>query len=302
LFDIVAVGADSKIKHIRYLNNLMLQTNTLPGQTNLVFRSRPAIVGYGDGQIDLVGVTTAGAIYHWRMVNGIWQNPRVISGTVSSPVLVNTGGGQLEFFAIGGDNKLYRWRFLGGTWGNWQQLPSTFTINPGKFGQGAATTAGDGTVDLAVVTNMAGVLVYHRLVEPRDDTVSLPNMPAQTFRSIGSMANTQPFISAAGKTEKFVIAGEVNSPDFKYFSLNNSTTWKTDILRGNGLGLLIGGIADLPTGAVAVAADVNGKSYFHDRMKAIGPRSDFIPMPGQSQLFWLTLPRFRPTVASFSGQ
>jgi hypothetical protein len=116
------------------------------------------------------------------------------------------------------------------------------------------------------------------------------------------MANNQPFISAAGKTEKFVIANEVNTSDFKYFSLNNSTTWKTEILRGKGLGLLVGGIADLPTGAVAVAADSNGKTYFHDRMKAVGARSDFILMPGQAQPFWITIPRYRPTVASFSGQ
>lgn len=303
LVDLIAVGTDRKIRHIRYYNDLRLLTTILPAQTNLTFQSRPAVVGYGDGQLDVIGVSTTGSIYHWRCVNGIWQNPQQISGMViSSPILVNTGGGQLELFAIGGDNKLYRWRFLGGAWGNWQQIPGTFTINPNRFGQGSAMTSSDGALDLAVVSNQAGAAVYHRYVEPRDDTVSLPNLPAQTFRSLGSWANSQPFVGTFSKNEKFVIVGDSFSSDFKYYSLNNSANWQTGVLRGNNLGLQIGGIANLPTGAVVVATDLSGKIYFHNQFVAENPRFDFAPVSRQTAQSQLRLPLYRPTVASFGGQ
>ncbi|MEO6390388.1 MAG: hypothetical protein ABIP75_00970, partial [Pyrinomonadaceae bacterium] len=302
LLDLIVVGTDRKLKQVRYLNEGGQQSAILPGQTNLTFQTRPAVVGYGDGQLDVVGVTTAGAIYHWRFINGTWRNPVLVSGTVSSPVLVNTGSGQLELFAVGGDNKLYRWRFTGGVWGNWQGLPSAFTIQAPKFGPGSAATAGDGAVDLVVVSSQAGAPVYHRYVEPRDDTVSLPGQPAQTFRSIGSGANSQAFIGVINKTEKFAIAGDVSSSDFRFYTLNNSTNWQTTMIKGRGLGLQIGAIAALPSGGVVVATDLNGKLYFHDRLTAAGPRFDFVPIRGQSFFHWLPTPRYRPTVASFGGQ
>ncbi len=295
LTDIIAVGSDQKIRHIRQFNRAAFAPALLPGQANLNFQRRPSVAGYGEGQIDVIGVSTAGTIYHWRYLNGNWQTPRLISGTVSSPpILVATGGGQLEFFALGGDNKLYRWRFTGGAWGNWQQIPSTFTMNPNYFGHGSATSWGDGTVDLAVVRIVSGTPVYHRRFEPRDDTIALPNQPAQTFQNIGSGAGDQPFIAAAASNLRIVMVKDAVSSEIREFAFG-AGSWRTQIFN-NPLGVRPSGFLIDSGGYKLLATDLNGKTYLS--------RSWFelLPVPEQNQATLLRLPLFRPAFASHGGQ
>lgn len=298
LVDVIAVGSDQKIRHLRQFNRAALSSVTLPGQTNLNFQRRPAVVGYGEGQLDVIGVTTTGTIYYWRNLNGVWQNPRQISGTVSSPpILVSTGSGQLELLALGGDNKLYRWRFINGAWGSWQQIPSTFTMNPNYFGQGSATTWGDGTVDLAVIRIVSGTLVYHRHIEPRDDTVSLPNQPAQAFQSIGSGAGDQPFIAAAASNLKIVVVKDAFSSEFREMSFG-AGGWQTLILP-NPIGVQTSGFMIDSSGYKLLATDVNGRTYL---CRSWFRRDDLLPVPEQVAVTQLRLPLFRPAFASHGGQ
>lgn len=308
LVDIITIGTDRKIKHLRSLNDHRFQTPTIPGQNNLTFQRRPAVVGYGEGQLDVIGVSTTGSIHHWRYLNGAWQNPQQIAGSVSSPpILVNTGGGQLEFFAVGGDGKLYRWRFLNGGWGASLQIPSTFTIDASKFAQGSATTWGNGTVDLAVVTtgnwpNNSGAGIYHRHVEPRDDTITLPNQPAQEFRKI-SIRGRQPFIAAFNQNEKIVIYSDTVSLSYTYHWLDGSGVWQIGVIANDSnLPMRLGGLAQHSSGATAISIDGTGKLYYHDRLTAASPRFDFAPVLEQTLVSQLAQPQYRPTIASHGGQ
>lgn len=295
LVDVIAVGSDQKIRHSRQFNRAALISTTLPGQTNLNFQRRPAVVGYGEGQLDVIGVSTVGTIYHWRNLNGVWQNPRQISGTVSSPpILVATGSGQFELLALGGDNKLYRWRFTGGAWSNWQQLPSTFTMNPNYFGQGSATTWGDGTVDLAVVSIQSGAYIYYRRIEPRDDTVSLPNQPAQTFQNIGSGAGDQPYIAAVASIGKSIVVKDALSSGIRHFSFG-AGGWQTQVLT-NPLGVQTSGLLVDSGGYKLLATDLNGRTYLCDYWFHL------LPVPEQVAATQLRLPLFRPAFASHGGQ
>jgi hypothetical protein len=308
LLDFIAVGRDRKIKHLRSRNGSPASPLLeLPGQADLTFQSQPAAVGYGDGQLDVIGVSTAGSIYYWRYLGGAWQNVRQVAGFVrSAPVLVDTGSGQLELFAVGGDNKIYRWRFLGGAWGNWQQVPSPFMIDAAKFGPGSATTWGDGTVDLAVIDNSiiisaVGAPVYQRHVEPRDDTVSLPGQSAQAFRRLDVSGGDRAFMAAFNRSEKFVIVTNSLSFHFNFAWIDASGVWKAGQVL-NGSRMQIGGITQQPHGAAVVASDLTGRVYLHDRFFAADPRSDFVPLPNQAAQSRLRSSLYRPSIVSYAGQ
>lgn len=299
IVDLLSVGTDGKVKHLRRNNRYASTSTTLPGQTGLTFQKRPTMVGYGEGQLDAVAVATTGAMYHWRRLNGIWQNPVQLAGTVSSPpVLVNTGGGQLELFALGGDGKVYRWRFFGAAWSNWTQLPSSFGFNPNYFAHGSAASAGNGTVDLAVVRSGTGSLLYHRTVEPRDDTVSLPGQPAQNFVSIGSNAGDQPFIAVRRVDDKIVLVRDAITGNTNEYRFSQANGWAFQSFSENSSGVRIGGITAISNFYGAIGIDPLGRVFLRERD---GSQTFTIPMiqPANSRQ---GTPLFRPAIVSYSGQ
>lgn len=299
IVDLLSVGTDGKVKHVRRHNRYSSVAATLPGQTGLSFSKQPSLVGYGEGQLDAVAVATTGVMYHWRRLNGVWQNPVAISGTVSSaPILVNTGGGQLELFALGGDGKVYRWRFLGAIWSSWVQLPSVFGFNPNYFAHGSAASAGDGTVDLAVVRNQAGSLLYHRRVEPRDDTVSLPGQPAQVFVSIGSNAGDQPFVAVRRVDDKLVLVRDATTGNTNEYRYRPTNGWQFRSVSENGSGVKIGGATAISNMFGAIATDPLGRVFLR---QTDGAQTFGIPLaqPANSRQ---SAPLFRPAIMSYSGQ
>ena len=151
------------IRDIRVLNGFPVPSD-LPGSNDGDYLS--AVAAYGNGQIELVGVAADHSILHWRRVNGTWQDPITISTHVlSAPTLTYVGDGQLDMFAVGGDLHLRRWRFVNDGWTNEYRVPSDFNMSAVAFGPSAASSWGDGTVDLAVVEAQTGKM-FHARTQP----------------------------------------------------------------------------------------------------------------------------------------
>jgi hypothetical protein len=67
------------------------------------------VVGFGEGQLEVVAVATNDALYHWRLRGNTWTNGAVqVSGTViSQPILTAFSPTRLHLLAIGTDSVVY---------------------------------------------------------------------------------------------------------------------------------------------------------------------------------------------------
>jgi hypothetical protein len=139
--------------------------------------------------------------------------PAIVPGAASSaPVLVATGAGQLELFAIGsrtyrgtplGDGTLYHWRFTNGAWTPAEQVHWDRKASAAYFGQPAASSWGDGVVDLAVIEDDNGAVFHTRFLAapvPSDRLVigGAQSPPTPVFTQIGGIARDVPVLASLG--------------------------------------------------------------------------------------------------------
>jgi hypothetical protein len=156
------VSPGGRLQDLRVLNGQMVPTELPALGTTIAAFSATA---FGNGQIEVVGVATDRTLHHWRRINGQWSDPATVSGTViSAPILVHVGDGQLDLLAVGGDQRVYHWRFLSGAWTDYHQAPSDFNVSAIAFGASAASSWGDGTVDVVVVAADSGKMFHGRTI------------------------------------------------------------------------------------------------------------------------------------------
>ena len=134
------------------------------------------------------------------MSRELWNQPRC---------LVSTGAGQMELFAIDRDHRLYRWRFTGGAWAAGRQVPSAFRLSPALFTPQAASSWGDGTVDLVVVSE-DGVM-YHTRAVPAAAAGSVigaasNDAPDPVFTLIGGKTTEVPALTALTRNRLSLLA------------------------------------------------------------------------------------------------
>jgi hypothetical protein len=307
MYDIVVVGLDGRLRHIRRGSRGGSVSSTLP--STQLFRGQPALVGYGNGQLEVVAVAQNGTLYHWRFQRGVWSAAVQIPGTViSNPILVHLGGAQLVLMAVGGDRHLYLWSFTKGAWSAWQQVPTSFLINPVMFGQLGASSWGDGSVDLGLVDFQTGAL-YHGRIGPGYFTGQSGVTPSTAFVSLGGILTDTPILTALSPTRVNVLAvgtdrvvySNWSAPDLSRLYLISQAPpmiWRGYAHVG-GYGVLLGGVATLgPSELVAEGVDRSGQLMIS---RFNGSRwLQFQPVIGQTAGTLLTPSLYRPAVTNLS--
>lgn len=195
--EVLYPAEDGTIRHVRLLNRYE-ERHTLP-RPPAPGDARPvAAVTFG-GQIEVVSAGSNGILYHWRFISGFWSQPTAVGGPVfSNPLLADVGSGQLELLAVAGDQRLHRWRFIDGHWSPRGALPTSFPVSPVAFGPGAASSWGDGTLDVAVV-HAGTSAVHHARLRPTDLGAGGRPRPGRTvprFQPVGERASDVPLLSA----------------------------------------------------------------------------------------------------------
>ena len=246
---------------------------------------------------------------------------RTVKGVIlSAPILVATGAGQLELLAIGGepvtegsslvnDPHLYRWRFVNGAWADAQKIESNFTPSATYFGQQAASSWGDGTVDVIVVEDSTGKMFHTRLLSApvlADNVIILPGTtpgpPTPVFREIGGSTMDTPVLTALTADHLGLFALGTDQYAYENWAAlpPPSTGGRFDRIRiwspvDYALGLylqwsgfrpltatpvVLGGVARLGARELAMlAADPNGRVY---QNRLVGSRwLGFAPLAGQ---------------------
>lgn len=303
IVDVLYLGADGVPKHLRYRNTWAPSNLALDLPPGRRFNSPLAAVGFGGGQVEVVAVAQDGSLHHWRHRNGRWEPPRQLPGIViSAPILVNTGAGQLELFAIGTDQRLYRWSFRNGQWENPSQISSPFGLNAVLFGQQAASSWGDGTVDLVVVEAGTNRMFHRRVVARAQPPVRPlpplppPGSPPAGFQEIGGTAGDVPVLTAFGPTRLNILVtgsdgrayatwGEVpaearRGPVIVRRFGSPAIQWRR-LAPLSGSRMLLGGAARLgDQDLAAVAVDPEGRIFF-SRLTG-GRWSGFLPVQRQT--------------------
>ncbi len=207
-FDGVVVGGDGQLRHIRAQRSGGSRTALLIAPQNISFRAPPAVVGYGSGQLEVLAVAQNHSLYHWRFQNGVWSNAIQLQGTViSQPVLVHLGSGQMLALAIGTDQHLYLWYFVNGAWSNFKQVSTSVLVNQILFGQLAASSWGEGSVDVSLIEAQTGAL-YHGRLGPGDFVpgLSFGATPSRMFSLVGGNVIDTPVLTAFGPTRLHLLA------------------------------------------------------------------------------------------------
>jgi hypothetical protein len=116
----------------------------IPGSTALV--GDPAVVSWGPGRLDVVGVGSDGTVWHnwyWNSAWGTWHSiGRPQSVTPSAPAMTTWGVERLDIFVRSGTT-IYQKTYVGNGW------PSTWTSRGSGFtGTPAAVSSGVDRIDL----------------------------------------------------------------------------------------------------------------------------------------------------------
>jgi hypothetical protein len=304
--DTVLVGSDGRLRHIRRGDRTSGSTFVFPAPANQLIRAQPALVGYGNGQLEMVAVGQNGALFHWRYQNGSWTSATQLSGTVlSQPILMHLGAGQLATLAVGTDQRLYLWYFSNGVWASPRQMTTSFLINPVLFGPMAASSWGEGSIDLALVEAQTGVLYPGRLGAGSitNASFSVGMTPGSAFTSLGGNVIDTPVLTALSPTRINVLdVGTDHAVYSRWSTADTSVPFvagqSPPIVWGGyhylgGQNLLLGGV--VKTGSddlTAVGIDADGRLLLS---RYCGSKwMQYQPVIGQSTQTQLSPPRYRP--------
>ena len=206
-FDEIYVADNGRLHHERRLSTGSGRGADLVVPSGLTLASQLSATSYGNAFLELAATLSDGCTYHWRYRSRVWSNPSAVACHIaSSPALTYTGGGQLELLAVDLDHKLYRWRFGGSSWAQRLSIASNFFIEERLFGTNAASSWGDGTVDVVVVDRTTRAL-YHRRVGPDNEICTLPfGCPApRVFSNLGGNIADKPVLTAFSPTKLNVL-------------------------------------------------------------------------------------------------
>ena len=307
------VATDGRLRHIRRGDRGGSLTTLLNAPSGVTFRAQPAVVGYGNGQLEVVAVGSNNALYHWRFQNGSWSAATQLSGTVvSQPILVHLGAGQLVTLAVGTNQRLYLWYFSGGAWSSYRQVSTSFLINQSLFGPLAASSWGEGSIDLALVEAQTGVLYHGRLggVTITGIAFSFALTPGRAFTSLGGNVIDTPVLTALSATRLNILAVGTDHALYSNWSTLDTSSivginqappivWSGYNYLG-GTNVLVGGVAKAGANElIAVGTDTSGRVL---RSRYAGAKwMQLHPIIGQNPQTQLNPPLYRPAVAAFGN-
>jgi len=312
--DYIYLGDDSRLHHDRWRSHGGGNIYTVNFPVGVSLASQLAADSYGNGAIELAAKGTDNRIYHWRFSDGSWSAPVVVASSMASaPILLHVGAAHLELLAVDFDHKVCRWRFNGTSWSARIPVSSTFRVNENLFRQSSASSWGDGTVDLVVVSLDTKEL-YHRRIGPDDEVCTMPiGCPApRTFNKIGGAVIDVPVLTAFSPEKMNVLFLQSSLSWFSswsYLALSQPVTFPpkrdfvlvwTPFQDMGAKEMVIGATANSgPRNYVAVAVDFNG----HLLLNRIsdGGWTGFQPISGQTSEMVLPSPVILPTIAAHGG-
>jgi hypothetical protein len=267
---------------------------------------------YGNGFIELAALGSDRRIYHWRYRDGSWGNPTAVANNIiSAPVLRYVGAGQMELLAVDVDYRLFRWRHTGLSWASRVSLPGNFRINERLFGPTAASSWGDGTIDVAVVDRDTREL-YQRRIGPGDETCSAPGCPApRVFNKVGGSVIDKPVLTAFSPTKLNVLTMEALQWFSNWATANPvqpvtnppqrdpALSWSGPQSMG-GSEMVVGAAAHTgSTNYAVVAIGVDGRVFINRSQQ--GHWTGFQHVAGQTPEMILRSPVILPTLAAHGG-
>lgn len=97
-----------------------------------VFFSDPAVVSWGAGRLDIVGLSADGASLRHKYYQGGWSDWEDLGGGpfVGNPAATSWGPDRLDFWAIDSEGELNHLYWDGSRWSDWEQLGGEFTNTP----------------------------------------------------------------------------------------------------------------------------------------------------------------------------
>jgi len=206
VLDVLYLGVDERLHHLRYLDGRTAIDVRMDQRPGLTSPARPGAVSVA-GHLEVVVRASDATLKHWRYRAGRWEGPLDVpdgGNVISAPALVGTGAGRLELFAVRGDDqRVYHWRFENGHWTPPRVLVSDVPMNAVLFTGLAASSWGDGSVDL-IVAESSSRRMLHRHVAPGQPTatpgfVAIGGPPADSIALIAlGPANLRVLGSTAG--------------------------------------------------------------------------------------------------------
>lgn len=213
LVDMLFIGQQGHPLHLRRFNNRSVEYEVIPRLPAGMSVTAIAATSFADGQIELVGVAQNRSAYHWRYIHGTWDPPvEIASAVVSWPAIVNMGAGELVLLAVGEDQQLRHWKFDNGQWQKPRQVLTFIPVSAAKFGPSAASSWGDGALDIVYVDDNNG-RIHHRRILPGEDFSTprfyVPGTPSQQpspFSALDGSAAGLPMLTAFGPNRLNVLA------------------------------------------------------------------------------------------------
>lgn len=105
---------------------------SLDDNDNFTFFSNPAVVSWGEGRLDVIGLSADdGALLHKYYQSG-WSKWENLGGGpfIQNPVATSWGEKRLDFWAIDSEGELNHKYWDGTKWKGWEQLGGSFSDTP----------------------------------------------------------------------------------------------------------------------------------------------------------------------------
>ena len=263
--DLIDIVGSGNIQHIRRTDRGTSQIYNVPMPSGVLITRQPAVVGYGNGFLDMVAVSSTGSLYHWRFRNSVWSAPVQISGTIlGKPILINFGSAQLDLIALGTDRRPYFWTYSNGSWSNFWRVPTNVVVDERYFSSLSFSSWGDGSIDIGLVEYQTEALYYGRL-----NASQLYNGTpfGEAFKKVGGYLIDVPVITALSPFKINVLA--VGTDHRVYSTLTSKVqqsqlnplgiVWSGYLPIGNSSLLKIGGVLKFgPNELTAVGTDGSG--------------------------------------------
>jgi len=274
--------------------------------TGTLITRQPAVVGYGNGALEMVAAASNGSLYHWRFLNGAWSKPVQVDGNIlGRPLLVNFGSGQLMLVALGTDRRPYFWSYANGTWSNFWRVPTNLVVDERYISSLAVSSWGDGTVDLGFVEYQTGALFHGRL-----NASILSGIPiGEAFTRVGGALIDIPVVTALSPSRINVLAvgtdrrvysawtSAVQSSQFNPIGI----VWSGYMAAGASTGVRVGGVLKLGSGElVAVGTDLGGHIEI-SRYNGFTWRQFKQAVSQDTSTVPLASPLYRPATSNYSN-
>lgn len=103
--------------------------------------SKPAVVSWGPGRVDLVARGPDNSVLHWWGDGDSFEGPESLGGsTLYAPTIASRGDHQLQVFAVGADHQLWSRGYGSAGWSGWTPLGGWINASPSAVSMDADST------------------------------------------------------------------------------------------------------------------------------------------------------------------